>query len=159
MKIEPLTTEQKAVNHETWTHILNVQRLLADVQIELGERMLAHDQTKLGPPEVAIFTEVTPKLKDMEYGSEEYKECLAGMKPALDHHYANNRHHPEFHKDGVNDMTLVDLIEMICDWTASSKRNKSGDVRKGLPYNKERFGLSDQLYKILCNTVEAIDPK
>ncbi len=30
-----------------------------------------------------------------------------------------NRHHPEYHAD-PNDMPEVDLIEMICDWTAMS---------------------------------------
>lgn len=79
------------------------------------------------------------------------------MKPALDHHYAHNRHHPECHADGVNDMTLIDLIEMVCDWTASAKRNASGDVRKGLDFNAERFGISPQLLRIIKNTVEFLD--
>ena len=42
-----------------------------------------------GPP---LLTLQSPCLT---YGSDEYKACLTEMKPALDHHYAANRHHPE----------------------------------------------------------------
>ncbi len=42
------------------------------------------------------------------------------VRKAIDHHMMTNRHHPEFHAD-PNDMTEVDLIEMVCDWTAMSQ--------------------------------------
>ena len=48
------------------------------------------------------------------------------FKPAIDHHYANNRHHPEHWPNGINDMTLMDLIEMLADWKAATARNKNG---------------------------------
>jgi hypothetical protein len=35
-------------------------------------------------------------MKDIEYGSEEYKSNLAAIRPVIQHHYANNRHHPEW---------------------------------------------------------------
>jgi hypothetical protein len=35
------------------------------------------------------------------------------MGDGLKHHYAHNRHHPEFFgEDGVDGMSLVDVIEM-----------------------------------------------
>ncbi|MDB4742909.1 DUF5662 family protein [Planctomicrobium sp.] len=42
------------------------------------------------------------------------------VKAAIQHHVTVNRHHPEFHDD-PNDMTEVDLIEMVCDWTAMAQ--------------------------------------
>ena len=42
------------------------------------------------------------------------------VRAAIDHHVTTNRHHPKFHTDS-DDMTKVDLIEMICDWTAISQ--------------------------------------
>jgi Family of unknown function (DUF5662) len=42
------------------------------------------------------------------------------VKLAIHHHVPVNRHHPEFHAD-PNDMSDVDLIEMVCDWTAMSQ--------------------------------------
>ena len=68
-----------------------------------------HDQSKLESPEVEAFTEYTPKLKDCTYGSDEYKGYLEAIKPALDHHYANNRHHPEHWPE--KESSEADLLE------------------------------------------------
>ncbi len=78
------------------------------------------------------------------------------MGPALKHHYENNEHHPEFHKDGINGMTLIDLIEMLCDWKASSERHENGDIFKSLKINTERFQISPQLLSILENTAKEL---
>lgn len=55
--------------------------------------------------------------------------------------------------NGVNGMDLMDIVEMLTDWTAAVKRNKNGNVHKSIQVNRERFGLSDQLVSILENTV------
>jgi hypothetical protein len=65
-----------------------------------------HDLSKTQDPELAVFNEYTPKLKDSTYGSDEYKGYLAAMGEGLRHHYAANRHHPEHFTDGVDGMTL-----------------------------------------------------
>ena len=91
-----LTEAEKATNYDTFRHIERVRNLLNACVIDLIKRGEQHDQTKLESPEVEAFTEYTPKLATCTYGSEEYKGYLAAIKPALDHHYANNRHHPEF---------------------------------------------------------------
>lgn len=153
----PLNIEDKAANDETWKHIDNVIKLLMIVQNKIGERMLSHDRTKLESPEVQYFREYNSQLKLLTFGSPEYAECLKKMKPALDHHYANNRHHPEFHKNGINDMTLIDLIEMLCDWYASSKRQYNGNIRLSIEKNRERFNISDQLIRIFENTIKELD--
>lgn len=148
-----LTQEQKATNYETYEHIRQVQLLLAKVHKDLHERALAHDQSKLSPPEVDTFTEFTPKLKHAEYGSDEYKSFLKQMKPALDNHYANNSHHPEHFANGIEDMNLLDVLEMFCDWLASTKRTKNGDILKSLEIQQSRFGISPQLIQIMRNTL------
>jgi len=154
--IEGLTLEEQATNHETWRHIHRVQYYLLNVVANLQKRLHIHDQSKLAEPEVQLFTEYTDKLRDVTYGSEEYKSFLSGLKPALDHHYANNRHHPEHWKNGVEDMTLLDLIEMICDWKAASERHNDGNIRKSIELNTERFNMSPQLRRIFENTVDEI---
>lgn len=80
---------------DTKAHIARVDELLNMAADELRRRGSVHDQSKLADPEKALFDEYTPKLKDCTYGSDEYKAFLAGLKPALDHHYAHNSHHPE----------------------------------------------------------------
>lgn len=154
---QELADQEKITNYETLTHINVVRKLLSQVVIELNRRADAHDATKLEPPELPIFVEYTPKLVNCTYGSEEYQTFLKEMQPALAHHYAENRHHPEHFPNGINDMTLVDVIEMVCDWKAATLRNKDGDVSTSIERNKARFGISDQLAKILHNTAELLD--
>jgi hypothetical protein len=152
-----LTLEEKATNFETLKHIQLVQKLLHNMAAELLTRAEKHDQSKLEHPEVEAFTEFTNKLSTSTYGSQEYEGFRKAMKPALDHHYANNRHHPEHFKGGIHDMNLLDLIEMFCDWKAATTRHRDGNLRRSIEVNASRYGLSPQLVKILENTVELVD--
>lgn len=140
--------------YDTRKHINRVGLYLAIIQGCLSERADLHDESKLLSPEKECFDEITPLLEGLTYGSEEYKATLERMKPAIKHHYESNRHHPEYFDNGINDMNLIDLIEMICDWKAASERHADGDIYKSLMINKERFGISDQLLQILRNTVD-----
>ena len=155
--IEGLTPEQQATNFETMRHMELVRNLIDKIIIELLKRAREHDQTKLKAPEVELFTEYTDKLRHLTYGSTEYEECRAQMGPALDHHYANNRHHPEHFKDGIDDMNLIDLLEMFCDWKASSTRHNDGNIRKSIEINGNRFGMSPQLIRIFENSTELVE--
>jgi hypothetical protein len=137
----------------TYEHIQAVQwhlmRLIADLQ----RRLLTHDRSKLTSPEVEAFDEFTPKLVASTYGSEEYKGYLAAMRPALEHHYAANSHHPEHYADGIRGMNLMDLVEMLCDWKAATLRHADGDIGRSIELNQQRFGYTDELKQILLNTL------
>lgn len=80
---------------DTVAHILLVQALLNKIADMLISRGLMHDQSKFGEHEKPLLDEYTPKLKNVTYGSMEYMEMLKGLRPALEHHYAVNSHHPE----------------------------------------------------------------
>lgn len=149
-----LTLEEKACNYDTFRHIERVRNLLNICVKELLDRAEKHDQSKLESPEVESFTEYTPKLAASTYGSVEYDDFKKAIKPALDHHYANNRHHPEHHKNGINDMSLFDLLEMLVDWKAASERHNDGNIRKSIEINGNRFNMSPQLITIFENTVK-----
>ena len=152
-----LTVEEQATNYHTMLHIRLVGKLLHRVASELMRRADVHDQSKLERPEVEMFTEYTSKLATCTYGSPEYEGFRRAMGPALGHHYANNDHHPEHFKNGIEDMNLVQLIEMICDWKASSTRHNDGNLRKSIEVNGNRFGMSPQLIKIFENTASLFD--
>jgi hypothetical protein len=139
----------------TLAHITQVQDIMWEVIHDLIRRASVHDQSKLASPEVELFDEMTPKLATSTYGSEEYKGFLQQLKPALDHHYAHNSHHPEHYADGVRGMSLLDLVEMLCDWKAATLRHKDGDIRKSIEMNQKRFGYSDELKQIFLNTLPA----
>jgi hypothetical protein len=139
---------------DTQEHIMKVGELLTKLQVKLEDRKRLHDHSKLKEPEKAIFDEFTPKLKNCTYGSDEYKGYLGSMKIALDHHYAENRHHPEHFENGIQDMNIVDICEMIADWKAASLRHADGDIMKSIEINQKRFGYSDELKNVLINTVK-----
>lgn len=138
---------------DTLDHIDRVQDLMTYVVEELSFRASVHDASKLQSPEKEIFDRETPNLKVLTYGSDEYKESLSRMKVALDHHYANNRHHPEYHSLGISGMNLIDLIEMLVDWKAATERHEDGDIRKSIDLNAERFHYSAQIASIFHNTI------
>jgi hypothetical protein len=144
-------------NESTLVHINQVRKFLRMCGHDLVERGEYHDQSKLREPELSTFVEFTPKLKHSTFGSDEYKGFLKEMKVALEHHYAHNRHHPEHFRDGINDMTLIDLVEMLCDWKASSMRHNDGNILKSIDINAERFGISPQLARILRNTLSLFE--
>lgn len=150
-----MTTEEKLQRHDAEVlkhkHLVrdNIWKLIRELGIRGGE----HDNSKLQSPEREVYAESTHKLAGTEYNSPEYQKLLDEVKVAVDHHYANNRHHPEHWPDGIEDMDLVDLMEMIADWAAATKRNKNGNIHRSIQINTPRYKLTPQLARILNNTV------
>lgn len=142
---------------ETQKHIENVRKYIRVFTDKLTTRGVVHDATKLESPEAELFAEYTEQLNGITYGSDEYKAQLEALKPALDHHYAVSQHHPEHFVDGINDMTLIDIVEMFCDWKAATERHTTGNLLKSIEINAERFAMSDQLKKIFMNTAAVLE--
>ena len=138
---------------ETYKHVKRVQYYLNLFVKDLISRGENHDNSKFEDPELSIFAEHTPELDKVEYGSSEYKELLNKVKPAIDHHYSKNRHHTEHWARGIEDMSLIDLIEMLADWRAATERNKNGNIRKSIDINSAKYNMSPQLRTIFENTV------
>lgn len=151
---ESLLIDRERVN--TLKHIQRVQHYLHKVARALIKRAEIHDRSKLESPEAELFAVHGSKLKDLEYGTSEYQASLDALKPALDHHYANNRHHPEHFKRGIEDMNLVDLHEMLCDWKSSSERQNGGNLRQSLEENARRFNMDPMLVRILENSIDLL---
>lgn len=141
---------------DTLLHIKRVSQLLNEAAIKLIERGNSHDNSKLSEPEKSEFDRLTPLLKTLTYGSEEYKASLTELQVALKHHYANNSHHPEHYENGVNGFDLFDLMEMFFDWKAATERTKGGNIYKSIEHNKKRFDLSEQVCQIFMNTAERL---
>ena len=154
---------------DTMKHIKLFQQHLARIFLEIGKRHDGHDASKLESPEKEIFDRMTPLLRGLTYGSDEYKSTMATMQEALDHHYAHNRHHPEHFRGtevkqngktvevwsaGMKGMTLVDLVEMFCDWCAATERHEDGDIGKSINHNMDRFGFGETLAHIMVNTAQ-----
>jgi len=140
---------------DTNAHILKVQYIMSNVITkELIDRALKHDQSKLEDPEKETYDKFIPLLQQVKYGTPEYNKLKDEMaKTGTGHHYEVNRHHPEHFENGIKDMTLFDIFEMFIDWFAASLRSDTG-FEKGLKMNKDRYGMSDELYQIFVNTYE-----
>lgn len=106
---------------------------------------------------IKFLAEFNDKLAATTFGSPEFIANKAAMRPTLEHHYARNRHHPEHHKNGVDDMNLLDVIEMLVDWKASSERHNDGNILKSIEINSNHFHISPQLRRILENTAKLLD--
>lgn len=82
----------------------------------LKERANCHDKSKFEEPERTGYIYRTWKsycvLNNIEF---KFPEEI--IQESTNHHIKNNSHHPEFHNH-PDDMTEMDMIEMVCDWTA-----------------------------------------
>jgi hypothetical protein len=137
----------------TLQHIKLVANNLMNFCIKMIQRAKVHDESKLGSIEKPYNDEFSQQLYSHEYMSEEYKQVLAKMQPAVEHHVQNNSHHPEYYANGIAGMDLYDLVEMYCDWKAACLKNPKGNLNDSLLKNAERYNIEPQLYTILCNTV------
>ena len=147
------TQQSVEVSNSLIEHSQGVERLLLCIANALTSRAMNHDRSKFDNEEFPTFVVETPKLKDLVYGSVEYKEALVRMAPALKHHYEKNSHHPEHFAEGIRGMDLIDLVEMLCDWAASVHRQKDGNLASSIVLNQDRFNISDDLTQIFLNTI------
>lgn len=145
------------VVRSTVDHVARVGELLAACAHALVLRGVFHDRSKFSEEEWPHFAKHTPTLSRVTYGSDEYRAALDAMGPAVEHHQSVNRHHPEFFNDGVRCMTLLDLLEMLCDWKAASERHADGDISRSIALSVERFQISDELAQILRNSIADLD--
>lgn len=132
-----------------------VETKLNEISDEIRLRAITHDNSKYLDDEKVWFEKA--EKYDREH-FDTYEDWLNTTKPiiapALEHHYAYNRHHPEHYKNGINDMNLIDLIEMVVDWQSSAEcRNTNLDAF----YSFKRFKIEPQLQKIILNTLKFIN--
>lgn len=125
---EPTDEMVRFFEQRTWEHIGRVRRclnLLGEVTPyteQLRQRAETHDLSKFEPAERLGYIWITEYYRHIRRGIK--YEYPAGIKPLADaakhHHYHTNRHHIEFHASPA-DMTDVDLMELVCDWTAMAE--------------------------------------
>lgn len=142
---------------ETYKHIARVRQLLGSFAVEMIRRGDVHDASKFEPVEMEPL-ERMQALIDREgqapFGSPEYKRRTDLLGPMVEHHRANNSHHPEFYPDGIAGMDLFDLVEMFFDWKAASERG--GESAMNLLAAAVRYEVGPQLLAILRNTAERL---
>lgn len=102
-----------------------------NLKIQLEERAECHDQSKFMHPENVPYIWRTwldhciKTKKIIELNKDFNTRLDQAVRDAIFHHVTHNRHHPEWHPDPDN-MSKVDLIEMVCDWKAMSQEFNQG---------------------------------
>jgi len=87
----------------------------------LEAQVLAHDLDKIGPKNLNYQIELSWHYKCLREGKDYVMEN--GYTPTDKiryEHYKTQKHHPEYWEN-VQDMDLVSLSEMCCDWMAMAQ--------------------------------------
>jgi len=124
---------------------------------DLIKRSEEHDNSKFSEDEFLDVIAAGEDLRKCEFGTPEYKQVCEKWKFAFSKHHKKNRHHPEFFQNGIEGMTLIDLLEMLADWKSASLRTDRGgigDIKKSIKVGAERYNIPPALIKILENTAE-----
>ena len=124
-------------------HKQSVSHLLQEIASRLEKRANTHDDSKFNLDEFEGFCQMD-NARLYEYGSPEYEEKIH-TNNAAQLHVSRNRHHPEYWPNGIADMNMIDIIEMLCDWEiARQMRDIEQDTEKTWAMREKRFGLSEQ---------------
>ncbi len=89
---------------------------------QLRQRAAVHDESKFSVAEREPYIWLTEyhRCRKSDESFSYPRGVEERVRQAIHHHVTTNRHHPDFHAD-PNAMSDVDLIEMVCDWTAMSQ--------------------------------------
>lgn len=149
---------------QTTIHRINVLRNIVILTHNIEQKNVwklywrgwKHDLSKYRWSEASYFAKTIFDLKHSTYGSDEYKKMLEEIKPAIENHYKRNRHHPEYHKNGFEDMIELDKLELVADWQSATKRHKNGDIFKSIEINQSRFGYDNETKEWLISMAKKL---
>ena len=142
---------------------LSVMATATEHTDELNERARVHDASKFGLEERIPYIWLTEFHRCRRNGeSFTYPDGMEDrVRAAIDHHTTANRHHPDFHAD-PNDMSDVDIIEMVCDWTAMSQEfEQDGGSARGWADKTigHRVHFADDKRRFIYEMIDLLDSK
>lgn len=141
------------------THQLHVSNNMKRIANELRRRGVRHDNSKFSGIEATIggmyhddynkINVLCPHKSDVENYAEK-------TKAASTEHYKLNDHHVEHFENGLSDMNLIQLTELICDNVAHFKERGYAPTEcvyeVGVLFKSH--GASDDIISIMKNTVQ-----
>jgi hypothetical protein len=134
-------------------HRDRVAKYLTPIIQDLQQRAVNHDDSKFGDDELIEYASAHEEFDTTPFGTPEYLAIKERIKPAIDRHFKRNRHHPEYHRDGIKGMDLIDLVEMLCDWRSATKNHDVGStMEKSIDFAVRKYSIGPELEAILRNT-------
>ena len=151
-----MTSEEIRVVQSIYEHQQKVASVMRQVIHELVTRALTHDASKFTTQELRDNLVTLPDKWELQtkghgYHSPEQEQHRARFAAEIARHRKANRHHPEYHVNGVNDMDLIDLIEMLCDWYVSAS-----DIDQSIRENSQDYEIPPHISRILENTASKL---
>lgn len=152
----------KNINHLI-EHYKNVnQKWSSDLINELLYRSKTHDASKFKDPEYYPYVWNTENHRCKNLGIDfEYPIGIKELvSQATKHHVLTNSHHPEYHQnDSSIIMPIVDVLEMVCDWTAMSEELGQGSSARNWADKNigTRWNFSKHTIRIIYNTIDVLD--
>ena len=158
---EALFSIEKALKSSFMADLVEIDMFRA----ELIRRALCHDSDKYSCMESFIeYTMGTHKFimlggYHFEHSDERRKqatcEAYKGLT-ALDRHKKSNDHHPEFYGSRLSGMSLIPMIEMVCDWYGAAYYTKFEKEEALCKFNKDFSGNMkhfsfDEYQTSVCN--------
>jgi hypothetical protein len=135
----------------------NLPEVFNDVDLEAFHEVIEeHDESKFSEEEFEPYAQKFYGKQDINGKPLDY---VPGYDEAWKHHWMNNEHHPE-HWLG-EDMPLIYILEMICDWGSFSIDN--GDMSELSKYyydnakDDEEKNLSDNTKIIIEEILDKIN--
>jgi hypothetical protein len=141
------------------SHIARVRARLDVIIRVLTKRSLQHDDSKLEEPELSLWKKMD-KEQRYPYGSKEYFDKIKRNRKVFELHYMKNRHHPEHYVNGVRDMTLIDVTEMLCDWIGYKDNLSFSEASDIVHQQMIKYGIASKddstitlLEQVMLNTL------
>lgn len=140
--IEGIIKERDETMLLTFEHVRRVQILTYEFLEKLLSSVIFHDKSKFNRQEFddLVAQEVS--------GKKEYAKD--------DPHYSFNPHHPEHYENGIDDMNLLTIVEMLSGWKVDAEEQNRPFSEILKEYN-QKYKVNDQLRKILENTAKQLN--
>lgn len=130
-------------------HRMQVAARLRELARQLEKRADLHDLSKFKPDEFNGFVEFKRSILEHPFGTPEYNKAMAQSQSVIDLHFSRNRHHPEYHSNGISDMVFIDFVEMVVDWLGANATYDDISFRDALDKLNDRYKLTDnQLFLV-----------
>jgi len=138
----------------TMEHKESFARHMSKFFSEMAYRTAVHDNSKFKMDELNGYSECANEFNTHPFDSPGERALREKLAPVMTLHKTRNRHHPEYHADGIDGMDLMDLLEMLCDWKSASERTPGDSLKKALPILQAKYNITPQLLNILENTLK-----
>jgi hypothetical protein len=128
---------------------------------ELEARAHVHDLSKFSELEQRGYIWLTWIYHCKEQGRpfEVAPQIAQLVESALAIHRSRNAHHPEAHAS-PNAMSTLDVVEMVCDWTAiAQEKEGQGSARAWAIANISKWSFSPAMRELVFDTIDNLDQR